>query len=98
MDEAAKSDLRFRFIKLIVLLNAILILTAVAVLLSFWMPTPTGRVAMVVFLAAAAGLFLYFKRLYHQTKQWLDAEHRKGTAEPHGNAGNAAGAVGERTD
>jgi len=98
MDEAVKSDLKFRFIKLIVLLNAILILIAVAVLLSFWMPTPTGRVAMVVFLAAAAGLFLYFMRLYRRTKQWLDAEHRKGTAEPHGNDGNAAGAGGERTD
>jgi uncharacterized membrane protein len=77
MDEAGKSDLRVRFIKLIVLLNVILILIAGAILLSFWMPTPTGRVASVVFLAAAAGLFLYFMRMYQRTKQWLEKEHGK---------------------
>ncbi|MDD1656960.1 MAG: hypothetical protein LUQ41_00670 [Methanomicrobiales archaeon] len=98
MDEAAKGDLRFRFIKLIVLLNAILILIAVAVLLYFWMPTPAGRVAIVVSLAAAAGLFLYFMRLYRRTKQWLDEEHRKGIVEPRGDGGDAAGAGRERTD
>ncbi|MBS1194431.1 MAG: hypothetical protein H6R30_473 [Methanomicrobia archaeon] len=87
MDAAGKSDLRVRFIKLIVLLNAILILIAVAVLLFFWMPTPAGRVVMAVSLAAAAGLFLYFMRLYRRTKQWLDEEHGKAARESSGDAG-----------
>jgi len=77
MDETARGDLRIRFIKLIVLLNAILILIAVAVLLYFKVPPPWGTAGVVVLLAAAFGLFLFFLRMYRQTKQWLEDEHRK---------------------
>jgi hypothetical protein len=96
MDDAARGDLRIRFIKLIVLLNAILILIAVAVLLFFWMPTPAGRVVMAVSLAAAAGLFLYFLRLYRRTKQWLDEEHGKAARESSGDAESVTGESGGR--
>jgi membrane protein implicated in regulation of membrane protease activity len=98
MDEAAQRDLKVWFIKLVLLLDAFMILIAVAILLYVWMPTPAGRVTMVVFLAAAAGLFLYVTRMYRRTKQWLEEEHRKSTSEPRGDGGDAAGAGGGRTD
>jgi hypothetical protein len=98
MDEAAKADLMVRFIKLIVLLNAILILIALAVLLYFKVPSVAGRAGMAALLAAAAGLLLYFMRLYRRTKQWLDEEHRKGTTTSHGDGSGPAGSDGGRTD
>jgi fatty acid desaturase len=98
MDEAAQWKLKVRFIQLTVLLNAIIIFIAIAVLLFFWVPTPAGRAVMAVLLAAAAGLFLYFTRLYRRTKQWLDAEHRKSAEKSPGEEEAGAGDGGERTE
>jgi carbon starvation protein CstA len=98
MDEAGRSDLRVRFIKLIVLLNAILILIAITVLLFFEVPSMAGKVGMAVLLAAAAGLFLYFMRLYRETKQWLDEEHGKIAQESSGEGSAYPEDGGERTD
>jgi membrane protein implicated in regulation of membrane protease activity len=89
MDETARGDLRIRFIKLIVLLNAILILIAVAVLLYFKVPPPWGTAGVVVLLAAAVGLFLFFLRMYRQTKQWLEDEHRKRVQDSSGDTGTS---------
>ncbi|MDD1655196.1 MAG: hypothetical protein LUO91_05775 [Methanomicrobiales archaeon] len=77
MDDAARADLRIRFIKLIVILNAILILIAVAILLYFEVPSPAGKAGVAVLLAAALGFFWFFLRMYRQTKQWLEDDHRQ---------------------
>jgi hypothetical protein len=98
MDEAAQRGLKVRFIKLVLLLDAFMVLIAGAILLYVWMPTPAGRVTMAIFVGAAAGLFLYVTRMYRRTKQWLEEEHRKSTSELRGDGGDAAGAGGERTD
>ncbi|MDD1653273.1 MAG: hypothetical protein LUQ64_01870 [Methanomicrobiales archaeon] len=97
MDEAAQKDLKVRFIKLVVLLNAFMILVAAAILLFVWVPTPAGRVIAVLCIAAAAAILLYITRLYRQTKLWLDNEHRKGTMQPPGTDGEGTGAGGEHT-
>ncbi|MDD1656166.1 MAG: hypothetical protein LUO87_02190 [Methanomicrobiales archaeon] len=98
MDEAAQRELKVRFIQLTILLNAILIFVAIAVLLFFWMPTSAGWTVMALLLVAAAGLFLYFIRLYRRTKQWLEKEHRKSTEESRGDGSDGSGAGGGRTD
>ena len=94
MDETARGDLRIRFIKLIVLLNAILILIAVAVLMHFKVPPPWGTVGVAVLLAAAVGLFLFFLRMYRQTKQWLEDEHRKRVRDSSGDTGTGSEETG----
>jgi O-antigen/teichoic acid export membrane protein len=98
MDEAAQRNLKFRFIQLTLLLNAIVIFIAIAVLLYFKVPSLAGRAGMAVLLAAAVGLFLYFTRLYRRTKQWLDAEHRKNAEKSPGEEEAGAGDGGERTE
>jgi protein-S-isoprenylcysteine O-methyltransferase Ste14 len=94
MDDAARADLRIRFIKLIVILNAILILIAVAILLYFEVPSPAGKAGVVVLLAAALGLFWFFLRMYRQTKQWLEDDHRKRIQASSEDTGQGEGEIG----
>jgi hypothetical protein len=73
MDERAREDFKLRFIKLTLLLNAVILLIAIgAFILVFFRGSPVGIAAGLGLLAAGIMLYLYFSRFYQQTKEWLE--------------------------
>jgi uncharacterized membrane protein len=82
MDERARETFKLRFIKLTLLLNAIVLFVAVGAFILIIVHSPLGIVAGLGLLAAAVIIFAYFSRLYHETKEWLEAHTGTG-AEKH---------------
>jgi multisubunit Na+/H+ antiporter MnhC subunit len=73
MDERAREDFKLRFIKLTLLLNAMILLIAIgAFVLVIW-HSPAAIAAGLALLAAGVIVFLYTWRFYHKTKEWLEA-------------------------
>jgi len=74
MDERAREAFKIRFIKLTLLLNAMILLIAIgAFVLVFFRGSLTGIAAGLGLLAAGVIVFLYTWRLYLETKDWLEA-------------------------
>ena len=74
MDETAKEQFKWKFYRLAVQLNAIILLVALAVLFFFLAPVPYRLPALIVMLAIALVLSWNFVKSYRATKAWLD-EH-----------------------
>jgi hypothetical protein len=74
MDETAKEQFKWKFYRLAVQLNAIILLAALAVLSWFLVPAPYGIPACVVLLIIALVLSWNFVISYRLTRAWLD-EH-----------------------
>jgi multisubunit Na+/H+ antiporter MnhB subunit len=73
MDEHTLGFFKIRFIKLTLLLNAIVLLVAVGAFVLIRFHSTPGIAAGLVLLAAAVILYLYFSRFYQETKEWLEA-------------------------
>ncbi len=74
MDETTKEQFKWKFYRLAVQLNAIILLVALAVLSFFLVPDPYRLPAVAVMLAIAVVLSWNFVLKYRSTKAWLD-EH-----------------------
>jgi hypothetical protein len=74
MDETAKEQFKWKFYRLAVQLNAIILLVAFAVLSWFLVPAPYHIPAVIVTLVIALVLSWNFIISYRLTKAWLD-EH-----------------------
>ena len=73
MDERAREAFKFRFIKLTLLLNAMILLIAIGAFVLIVFYSPVGIAAGLVLLIAGVIVFLYTWRLYRETKEWLEA-------------------------
>jgi hypothetical protein len=72
MDEYARETFKLRFIKLTLLLNAIVLLVAVGAFVLVRYHSPLGIAAGLGLLAASVILYMYFSRFYQETKDWLE--------------------------
>jgi len=80
MDEKAKNDFRWKFYRLAVELNIIILLIAVSVLIFFIFPQRWENIRyplIVVMLVIAGILTLDFRKRYVQTKGWLHEQPDK---------------------
>jgi len=79
MDERARESFKIRFIKLTLLLNAIVLFAAIgAFVLVFFRGSPTGIAVGLGLLAVAVIIYMYFSRFYQQTKEWLEVNTEPG--------------------
>ena len=74
MDEQSKEQFKWKFYRLAVQLNAIILLVALAVLFLFLAPAPYRLPVVAIMLVVAAVLSWNFTMSYRATKAWLD-EH-----------------------
>jgi len=74
MDETTKEQFKWKFYRLAVQLNAIILLVALAVLFFFLAPAPYRIPLFVILLVIALVLSWNFVKSYRETKAWLD-EH-----------------------
>lgn len=73
MDEHAKSQFKWKFYRLSVELNVIILLVAVSVLVFFIVHSPFALPLIAGMLIVAAVTAFDFSRKYRETKIWLDA-------------------------
>jgi multisubunit Na+/H+ antiporter MnhB subunit len=73
MDEHARESFKLRFIKLTLLLNAMILLIAMGAFVLLILHSPPGIALGLGLLVAGALVFLYTWRLYRETKEWLEA-------------------------
>ncbi|NYT07248.1 MAG: hypothetical protein GKC05_03200 [Methanomicrobiales archaeon] len=71
MDPATKERFKWKFYRLAVLLNIIILLVAIGVIAFFRAPQDFRIPALVVLVLAAATMSIYFWRKYRETKVWL---------------------------
>ena len=74
MDETTKEQFKWKFYRLAVQLNAIILLVALSVLAIFLVPVPYRLSAVAIMLVVALVLSWNFVLKYRSTKAWLD-EH-----------------------
>ena len=74
MEETAKEQFKWKFYRLAVQLNAIVLLVALAVLFFFLAPVPYRIPACGILLVIALVLSWNFVKSYRETRAWLD-EH-----------------------
>lgn len=74
MDEQSKEQFKWKFYRLAVQLNAVILLVALAILFLFLAPEPYRLPAVIVMLIVALVLGWNFVGKYRATKAWLD-EH-----------------------
>jgi multisubunit Na+/H+ antiporter MnhC subunit len=72
MDERARESFKIRFIKLTLLLNAIVLFVAIGAFVLLMFRSPLGIAVGLGLLAAAVVTYLYFSRFYQQTREWLE--------------------------
>jgi uncharacterized membrane protein YjjB (DUF3815 family) len=72
MDDARRQVFKWKFARLTLLLNIIVLLVAGAVLAIFMLPPGMNLPIAAVLAVAAAGVAIYFMRLYRTTKEWLE--------------------------
>jgi len=71
MDSKAKDQFRWKFYRLAVQLNAIILLVALSALALFLFPEQFRIPAIVIMLVLALVLSIDFRKKYHETKAWL---------------------------
>jgi hypothetical protein len=74
MDEPTKLEWKWKFYKLAILLNAIILLAALSILILFIVPDPYRLTGSIAALLLAILLTIRFKRNYWLAKAWLE-EH-----------------------
>ncbi|MDK2975318.1 MAG: hypothetical protein PWP08_1689 [Methanofollis sp.] len=72
MEDADQQVFKFKFWKLTIVLNAIIIFVALAIGLYFKAPQPYGPVVALVLILVDIPLIWYFRKDYYRTKAWLD--------------------------
>ncbi len=78
MDERARESFKIRFIKLTLLLNAIVIFVAIGAFVLIRFYSPIGVAVGISLLAAGVILFLYTWRFYQETRDWLEVNAGSG--------------------
>jgi multisubunit Na+/H+ antiporter MnhC subunit len=78
MDEQARETFKIRFIKLTLLLNAIVLLVAIGAFVLIRFPSLPGMAVGLGLLAVAVVTYMYFSRFYHATKEWLEVNAASG--------------------
>jgi len=81
MDAKAKDQFRWKFYRLAVQLNIIVLLVAVSVLALFLIPARFRLPLVAVLLAGALVLSVNFRKKYRETKAWLHEQPDKKTGE-----------------
>nr|WP_321350099.1 hypothetical protein [uncultured Methanoregula sp.] len=71
MDTKAKDQFRWKFYRLAVQLNVIILLVALSVLALFLFPVQFRIPSIVIMLVLALVLSIDFRKKYHETKAWL---------------------------
>jgi membrane protein implicated in regulation of membrane protease activity len=74
MDPATKERFKWKFYRLAVLLNLIILLVAIGVIAFFKAPPDYRIPAFAILVLVAAILGIYFQRRYQQTKTWLEEQ------------------------
>ena len=74
MDEAAKGRFKWKFYRLTIVLNVIVLLIALAVIAYFRAPPAWNLPLVAALLVPAVLLAWYFRKEYRRTKAWLDAQ------------------------
>jgi len=74
MDAATREQFKWKFYKLAIILNGVVLMAALGVVVFFKAPRTLNIPLAALFFVLAAGLFLYFRRKYRLTKEWLDAQ------------------------
>ena len=72
MDERARESFKIRFIKLTLLLNAIVLFVAIGAFILIRYHSPLGIAVGLGILAVAVITYMYFSRFYQETKDWLE--------------------------
>ncbi|MCQ8893390.1 MAG: hypothetical protein NQU46_01960 [Methanolinea sp.] len=72
MDAAAREQFRWKFYRLALLLNGVILVFAIGFVVFFKVPAPLGPPLAGAFLVLAGVLALYFQRQYSATRRWLD--------------------------
>ena len=83
MDEKAKAQFRWKFYRLTVELNIIILLIAMSIPVFIIIHSPFTIPVIIGMLAVALVLFLDFIRKYRETKAWLDDNAEKEQNEEH---------------
>lgn len=73
MDPEAREKFRWKFYRLAILLNGVVLLAAAGIVLLFKAPPPFAIPLSVLSLGLAAGLGSYFRGEYRATKRWLES-------------------------
>ena len=74
MDERAKEKFKWKFYKLTLVLNVIVLLAALGVIALFIAPFGLHIPFSLGFFIAAAALAVLFMRMYRVEKDWLDSQ------------------------
>ena len=77
MEEDAKARFRWKFYRLTVELNIIVLLVALSVTVFFIVRSPYTLPAVILMLMLALVLSFDFAKRYRETKAWLDAQPEK---------------------
>ena len=77
MDKDAKTQFKWKFYRLTIQLNVIILLIALAVICLFIVQIPYRIFLMAGMLILACILFFDFRRKYIETKTWLDLHSEK---------------------
>ncbi|OPX61651.1 MULTISPECIES: hypothetical protein [unclassified Methanoregula] len=86
MDEKAKAQFRWKFYRLTVELNIIILLIAMSIPVFMIIQSPVTTPLIFIMLAVALVLLLDFMKKYRETKAWLDdnADKEKEQKDEHG--------------
>jgi hypothetical protein len=71
MNLATKEQFKWKFYRLVLMLNVILILVAIGIVAFFKAPGPYRIPLFFILLLAAMGFMLYFWSQYRSTREWL---------------------------
>jgi len=85
MDENSKAQFRWKFYRLTVELNIIVLLVAMSIPVFFIIHSPYTVPLIMGMLAFALVLFIDFYKKYHETKAWLDENAEKKKENTKGN-------------
>ena len=78
MEEHAREAFKIRFIKLTLLLNAIVLLVAIGAFVLLRFRSIPGLAVGLVFLTVAVITYMYFSRFYQETREWLEVNAAAG--------------------
>ena len=78
MDEHARETFKIQFIKLTLLLNAIVLLVAIGAFVLIRFHSLPGIAVGLGLLGVAVIIYLYFSRFYQKTRDWLEVNAGSG--------------------
>ena len=74
MDQATKEQFKWKFYRLVVMLNVIILLVAIGIIALFKAPGAYHIPVSFLLLLSAAGFTIYFWSQYRSTHEWLQKQ------------------------